>query len=195
VAETHETGLPIMRALWIYYPQDPKATATEDAYMWGPSILVAPVIEKGASQRKTYLPQGEWWDFWMQTKIDGGKDVLRDVDLEAMPLYVKAGSILPIGPVKQYADQEVAEPLTLRVYPRADGKFSLYEDDGITYGYEHGNFTRLECAWNDRSRTLSLNSRDATQKPTAHRSLVIEVVGTPGNKTVSFDNHPVEVKF
>jgi alpha-glucosidase (family GH31 glycosyl hydrolase) len=195
VAETHETGLPIMRALWIYYPQDPKATATDDAYMWGSSILVAPVIEKGASQRTTYLPSGQWWDFWTQTKIDGGKDVMRDVDLETMPLYVKAGSILPIGPIKQYADEKVTEPLTLKVYPGADGKFSLYEDDGITYGYEHGDFTRLECAWNDQDRTLSLKTKEALKKPALQRPLVIEVVGIPGNKKVTMNSRETLVRF
>jgi alpha-glucosidase (family GH31 glycosyl hydrolase) len=195
VAETHETGLPIMRALWIYYPQDPKATATDDTYMWGTSILVAPVIEKGATQRKTYLPQGQWWDFWTQTKTDGGKDVVRDVDLETIPLYVKAGSILPIGPIKQYADQHLAEPLTLRVYPGSNGNFSLYEDDGVTYGYEHGDFTRLECVWNDNGRTLTLKASTAQKKPSARRALVIELVGTTGNKTVTLNDHPLVVEF
>jgi alpha-glucosidase/alpha-D-xyloside xylohydrolase len=188
-----------MRALWIYYPQDSRAAATDDAYMWGSSILVAPVIEKGAMQRKTYLPQGQWWDFWTHARIDGGKDAVRDVDLETLPLYVKAGSILPIGPVKQYADQyadqEAAEPLTLRAYPGADGNFSLYEDDGISYGYEHGGFTRLECAWNDRSRTLSLKIIAAQKKPEVSRQLVIEVVGMTGNKTVTLDERPLAVKF
>jgi alpha-glucosidase/alpha-D-xyloside xylohydrolase len=195
VAETHETGLPIMRALWIYYPQDPKATETDDVYMWGTSILVAPVIEKGAVQRKTYLPQGQWWDFWTQTEIEGGKDVVRDVDLETMPLYVKAGSILPMGPVRQYADQKVTEPLTLRVYPGSDGNFSLYEDDGISYSYEHGDFTRLECAWNDHDRTLSLKTKSTPKKTATRRSLVIEVAGSTGAKTVTLDDHLLVVKF
>jgi alpha-glucosidase/alpha-D-xyloside xylohydrolase len=163
--------------------------------MWGSSILVAPVIEKGATQRNTYLPQGQWWDFWTQTKMDGGKDVVRDVDLETIPLYIKAGTILPIGPIKQYADQKVAEPLTLRVYPGSNGNFSLYEDDGITYGYERGDFTRLECAWNDNDRTLSLNASAAQKKPLARRALVIELVGTAGNKTVTLNDRPLVVKF
>jgi alpha-glucosidase/alpha-D-xyloside xylohydrolase len=195
VAETHETGLPIMRALWIYYPQDPKATASDDTYMWGASILVAPVIEKGATQRKTYLPQGQWWDFWTQTKSDGGKEVVRDVDLDTIPLYVKAGTILPMGPIKQYADQKVAEPLTLKVYPGSNGNFSLYEDDGISYGYERGDFTRLECVWNDSDRTLSLKASAAPKKPATNRALVIELVGTSGKKTVTLSDRPLVVKF
>jgi alpha-glucosidase (family GH31 glycosyl hydrolase) len=117
------------------------------------------------------------------------------VDLETLPLYIKAGSILPIGPIKQYADQKVADPLTLRVYPGSDGNFSLYEDDGITYGYEHGDFTRLDCAWNDGDRTLSLKTRSAPKKSAAQRSLVIEVVGVAGNKTVTLNDRPIVVKF
>jgi alpha-glucosidase/alpha-D-xyloside xylohydrolase len=160
-----------MRALWIYYPHDPKATATEDAYMWGTSILVAPVKEKGLSQRKTYLPQGQWWDFWTQTKIDGGKEVTRDVDLETLPLYIKAGAILPMGPVKQY------------------------EDDGISYDYERGDFSRIECIWSDKDRTLSLKPMHTPKKPVSHGAVVVEVVGTSGNKAITLDGHPLVVKL
>jgi alpha-glucosidase/alpha-D-xyloside xylohydrolase len=162
--------------------------------MWGTSILVAPVFEKGASQRRTYLPQGQWWDYWTQTKVDGGREVVRDIDLQTLPLYVKAGSILPIGPIKQYADEKVADPLTLRVYPGADGRFSLYEDDGITYNYERGDFSKIECTWNDRDRALSLTTTES-KKPTLHRSLVIEVVGTSGSKSITLNNRPLVVTF
>ena len=123
------------------------------------------------------------------------RQVVRDVDLETLPLYVKAGSILPIGPIKQYADEKVAAPLTLRVYPGADGKFSLYEDDGISYDYEHGDFSRIECIWNDQARTLSLKTTKSLKKPANHMQLVIEVIGTPGSKPVTLDDHPLVVKL
>ncbi len=128
VAQAHETGLPLMRALWLAYPDDPAAAATSDAYLWGPSLLVAPVLAPGAAERTTYLPRGLWGDYWNNARVEGGGRVTRAVDLETLPLYVKAGTILPLGPVKQYAQQQSGEPLTLRIYPGADGAMELYED-------------------------------------------------------------------
>ena len=126
--------------------------------MWGDSVLVAPVIEPGATHRTTYLPHGVWWDYWSNARVDGGSEVTREVNLETIPLYVKAGAIVPIGPVKQYTGEASSEPLVLRVYPGADGAMTLYEDDGVSFDYQKGAFTRIVCSWNDGSRTLSLKA-------------------------------------
>jgi len=194
VAETSRTGLPLMRALWLEYPEDARAAATEDAYLWGKSILVAPVLEAGATHRTTYLPRGTWWDYWTNSRIDGGKEVTREVDLETMPLYVKAGAILAIGPVKQYAQEESAEPITLRIYPGADGTLSLYEDDGFTFNYQSGDFTRIACNWDDKQRALTLTP-DANGKRTKLKVLSIEVAGVPGKKQVTVRENAVSVRL
>ncbi|MGD0301236.1 MAG: TIM-barrel domain-containing protein, partial [Bryobacteraceae bacterium] len=123
VRECTMTGLPVMRSLWLHYPSDPAAVARGDEYLWGRDILVAPVTEQGATSRRIYLPRGLWYDFWSNERHDGGREISRDVDLETMPLYVRAGAILPFGPVKQYTSEQVDAPLTLSIYPGADGSF------------------------------------------------------------------------
>jgi alpha-glucosidase/alpha-D-xyloside xylohydrolase len=123
--ETHETGLPMMRALWLHYPGDPAAVRRGDEFLWGRDMLVAPVLEKGATERRLYLPRGAWFDFWTEKQLEGGREIRRSVDLETMPLYVRAGAVLPMGPVKQYVDEPVDGPLTLTVYPGASGSSFL----------------------------------------------------------------------
>jgi alpha-glucosidase/alpha-D-xyloside xylohydrolase len=194
VAETHATGLPLMRALWLAYPEDAKAAATEDAYLWGAGILVAPVLEPGATHRTTYLPQGVWWDYWTTARIEGGKEVTREVDLETLPLYVKAGTILAIGPVKQHTQEESREPLTLRVYPGADGTTSLYEDDGSSYRYQQGEFTRIQCSWKDEERMLTLMADPLGQMPKL-KVLSVEMAGTPGSKQITLHGAGATVHF
>ena len=125
VKETCETGLPIIRALWLHYPDDATAAARGDEYLYGRDILVAPVVEKGATSRSLYLPRGAWYDFWTHERVTGGRELSGKVDLETTPLYIRAGSVIPIGPVKQYTDEKVDGPLTLWVYPGADGACSL----------------------------------------------------------------------
>src|SRR5215472_4859458 len=149
VRESHDTGLPIMRALWLHYPDDSQAIERSDEYMWGRDILVAPVTEKGATEREVYLPPGLWRDFWTEKEVEGGGAVSRAVDLATLPLYVRAGSILPTGPVRQYAAETHHEPLQFTAYPGADGAIDLYEDDGVSFEHERGQFTRLRAHWSN----------------------------------------------
>jgi len=109
VHECATTGMPIMRALWLHFPDDPKAVECGDQYLWGSNVLVAPVIEKGATTRRVYLPRGTWYDFWTHERVEGGREISRPVDLETIPLYVREGSILPLGPVKQFSGEIVRE--------------------------------------------------------------------------------------
>ena len=102
VRESTKTGMPILRALWLHYPDDAAAAARGDQYLWGRDVLVAPVVEKAATSRQVYLPRGAWYDFWTNERTEGGREIARQVDLETIPLYVRAGAILPMGPVKQY---------------------------------------------------------------------------------------------
>jgi alpha-glucosidase (family GH31 glycosyl hydrolase) len=181
VAETHATGLPLMRSLWLAYPEDATASLVEDAYLWGDSLLVAPVLEPGATHRKIYLPHGVWWDYWTNARLDGGSEVTREVNLETIPLYVKAGAVVPVGPVKQYTGEMSTEPVVLRVYPGADGMMTLYEDDGVSFDYEKGVFTRIACSWNDGSRTLRLKA-DAKGRIPRGRVFSVEIAGSADRK-------------
>jgi alpha-glucosidase/alpha-D-xyloside xylohydrolase len=154
IAEGHQSGMPLMRSLWLHYPDDRQARALDDTYMFGDSLLVAPVLEPGALERKVYLPRGIWWDFWTSERVEGGKVVTRPLDLETLPVYVKAGTVLPTGPVKQFAHEPSTEPVKFTIYPGADGQISLYEDDSQSFAFERGEFTHIDLQWTDASRTL-----------------------------------------
>src|SRR5207237_152745 len=154
VREACDGGPPPMRALWLHYPGDSDAVKLGDEYLWGRDLLVAPVVEKGATERKLYLPEGDWYDFWTNEKHAGKRELTRKVDLATMPLYVRAGAVLPLDPVRQYTAQPTAEPTTIRVYPSRDGEFRLYEDDGSSLDYTRGKFTRTRFRWDDAARRL-----------------------------------------
>jgi alpha-glucosidase/alpha-D-xyloside xylohydrolase len=194
VKETCETGLPVIRALWLHYPDDPAAVARGDEYLYGRDILVAPVVAKGATSRTLYLPHGAWFDFWTNTKRDGGREISRDVDLDTLPLYVRAGAIVPMGPLKQFTGEQVDGPLTFTVYPGADGRFSLYDDDGESFDFRSGAFMRVELQWNDRSRRLTLKLADRSRMLSPGTiPLEIRVAGAAQTKKISFDGKPASV--
>lgn len=176
-AAAHDTGLPIIRALWLLYPQDKEAALIDDAYLWGDSFLVAPVYEKGATQRSVYLPQGAWWNYWTSEHLEGGRQLSVKAGLDELPLFVKAGAIVPMGPVKQFSGDGSEAPVTLRVYPGANGRFLWYDDDGSSFEYETGSYMKVSCDWDDKSRTLTL-TRDARGKLGSGRKVRIELVGS-----------------
>ena len=194
VAQGHATGLPLMRALWLEWPHDEKAATISDQYMWGDHMLVAPVFEKAATSRNVYLPAGTWWDYAAATKIDGGKTTTQSVDLASIPLFVRAGAVLPVGPVRQYTSEQVADPVTLRVYPGADGTFTWYDDDGASYAHERGEFMRAECRWDDASQTLTIKRDPAGHMPLP-RTVRVEVAGSNQNKSVELQSGSATVKF
>jgi alpha-glucosidase (family GH31 glycosyl hydrolase) len=194
VRECATTGMPIMRALWLHFPDDPKAVTCEDQYLWGRSVLVAPVVEKGATTRRVYLPQSAWYDFWTGEHIEGGREVERTVDLETMPLYVRAGSILPLGPVKQFTGEKVDEPLSISIYPGADASFLLYEDDGTSFNYRKGEWMGIEMTWNDGHKTLRLQLAPGSKMlPPASRPVTVQLGDAKRSST--FVGQPLEVSF
>jgi alpha-glucosidase (family GH31 glycosyl hydrolase) len=196
VKETCETGLPIIRAMWLHYPQDPTAVARGDQYLYGRDILVAPVVEKGATSRSIYLPHGSWFDFWAGTRQEGGREITRDIDLATIPLYVRAGAVLPMDPVRQYTAEKVAGPMTLRIYPGADGKSTLYVDDGETFDYRKGKSTHVEIEWSDSQRQLHLRLRDGSELlPQAKKHIQARVVGEAAHKDFIFDGRPISIKL
>lgn len=172
--ENHDKALPLMRPLWMHYPNDEEAVSRSDEYLWGRHILVAPVTEKGASTRKLYLPEGTWYDFWTNRAYQGNQHIHRYVELSTMPLYVMAGTILPLDPVRQYTSEPVTAPTTLRIYAGANGEFTLYDDDGETMDYQQQDGTRIQLTWNDAERTLTLAPAGGKQ---AYRSFQIELIG------------------
>jgi alpha-glucosidase (family GH31 glycosyl hydrolase) len=194
VRECHETGLPIMRSLWLHYMDDEAAVKRGDEYLWGRDILVAPVTEKGATTRRLYLPRGDWHDFWTEEKISGGREIDRPVDLATMPLFVRAGAIIPFGPLKQYTEEKVDGPLTLVVYPGADGKFTLYDDDGSTFNYRRGEFTKLDLAWNDSRRTLTVKPT-RNSRPIARREIEVRLAPEKSTRKAAFEGRAFEIKF
>jgi alpha-glucosidase/alpha-D-xyloside xylohydrolase len=193
--ECADTGLPMMRAMWLHHPDDPVAVGRGDQYFWGRDILVAPVVDQGATTRKVYLPRGTWYDFWTEERVDGGREIERRVDLETLPLYVRAGAVIPWGPVKQYADEAVAAPMTLLAFPGGDGASSWYEDDGTSFDYRKGEFMRVEMAWRDSERRLRLTlAKGSRMLPPASRTIEVRVVGEQKLTSVRFDGKPIEVR-
>jgi alpha-glucosidase (family GH31 glycosyl hydrolase) len=194
VREATHTGMPVMRSLWLHYPDDPEAVQRGDEYLWGRDVLVAPVVEKGATSRRLYLPRGHWHDFWSGERLDGGREIERPVDLETLPLFVREGAILPFGPVKQYVNDKVDGPLAITVYPGADGEFLLYEDDGISFNYRRGDWMGVHLKWNDSQRTLAIRLASGSRMlPPLRRSIEVKVAET--RKNIQFDGRPLEVHF
>jgi alpha-D-xyloside xylohydrolase len=161
----------MMRALVMDFAKDKQALDINDEYMFGKSILVCPVTEAMYSKdmeedfgttksSEVYLPAGtEWFDFWTGDKLSGGKTVTKETPLDIMPLYIKAGTILPIGPKVQFANEKKWDNLEIRVYEGASGEFTLYEDEGDNYNYEKGVFSTITFTWNDAKKTLTISDR------------------------------------
>lgn len=194
VHECASSGMPIMRALWLHFPDDLKAVECRDQFLWGKNILVAPVVEKGATVRRVYLPRGAWYDFWTHERVEGGREIGRPVDLETIPLYVREGSILPRGPVKQFVSEIVEEPLSVSIYPGADASFLLYEDDGTSFNYRKGEWMGIQMAWDDNRRALSLHLAPGSRLlPPGPRAIAVELAGTA--RHVTFGGKPVQLLF
>jgi alpha-D-xyloside xylohydrolase len=158
---THRHGT-FMRPLVMDFPSDAAARSLNDQYLFGPAFLVSPIMQYKARSRPVYLPAGTWYDFWSGRAHSGGQRIDAEAPYDRMPLHVRAGSIVPFGPELQYTSEKKADPLTLNVYAGADGTFTHYEDDGLTYGYEKGAFARIPLSWNDAARTLTIGRREGT---------------------------------
>jgi alpha-glucosidase/alpha-D-xyloside xylohydrolase len=201
--EACDTGIPPMQAMWLHYPDDAVATKLGDQYLWGPNLLVAPVVQKGATTRRVYLPAGQWYDWWAEppaTPTAGGTWITRPVDLGTLPLYVRAGAILPLDPVRQYTAQAVDEPTTIRIYPGAVGSFTLYDVDGHTLGYQNGSDERqvwIRFDWNDTKRRLTIAPGPQKAWPVGtQRAFNVALVGDAVQmRRVEFQGEPLETRF
>jgi alpha-D-xyloside xylohydrolase len=188
----------MMRALLFDYRSDPKAVAQADEYMFGKALLVAPVVEKGARARKVYLPAGtSWFDFFGGRRFAGGQTIEAEAPTSHIPLFAPAGSIVPIGPVKPYADALSNEPIELRVYPGASGSFELYDDAGEGFGYEKDEYSLVGLAWNDRTGSFSFARRIGAFPGMARRQQFKIVCGSAAaaSRLVSYSGDALSVKL
>jgi alpha-D-xyloside xylohydrolase len=129
-------------------------------YMFGKAFLVAPVTEPGVKEWKIYLPKSSsWYDFWTADKYTGGQTITRETPLDIIPLFIKAGSILPVGPEQQYATEKKWDNLEIRVYEGDNGEFALYEDENDNYSYEKGLFSTIGFKWNNTTHTLTIGKQ------------------------------------
>ncbi|MBN2842756.1 MAG: glycoside hydrolase family 31 protein [Sedimentisphaerales bacterium] len=150
----------MMRPLVMDFYQEEKVLNIADQFMFGPALMVNPVVTPNTAKRKVYLPDKVgWYDFWTGQYYDGGREIEADCPIDTMPLFVRAGSIVPMGPVVQFAREQISEPIELRIYPGADGSFTLYNDEGDNYNYEKGLYSIIPLQWHDKARTLTLGKR------------------------------------
>lgn len=162
-ADTYHRDGTIMRGLAMDFAADPKALDVRDQYMFGKSLLVAPVTSHKARSRGVYLPAGaDWYDFHSGRKLAGGQTVEAAAPLSRMPLYVRAGSIVPVGGAIQHSLEAPGAPITLFVFTGSDGSFELYEDDGVSYGYEKGEFARIPIRYDAAKGTLTIGARSGS---------------------------------
>lgn len=195
--QAYKTGLPLMRPMWMHYPDDEKCRNIADQFLWGRDMLIAPVYKKDAASRQVYLPKGEWFDWWTETKIAGAQNVTRKVDLSVMPIYVRAGAIIPMDPVRQYTAQKVDEPTALKIFTGADGRYTLYNDDGISQDYLKSRGTEIRVLWNNADRKITIRSVTTTGKVNAAlpQKFTIKLVPGSTSKTVTFNGKELNVKM
>jgi len=161
--KTTSEGYTPMRALVMDFPSDRRLLDIADEFMFGPSLLVNPVTQASATSRQVYLPSGPaWYDFWTGASLNGGQSITAPASLETMPLYVRAGSIVPLGPDMQYTGQRPEDPIELRIYTGADGQFTLYEDDGLSYAYEKREHPSITLTWKDSPHILGISARSGS---------------------------------
>jgi alpha-D-xyloside xylohydrolase len=182
----------IMRPLVMDFQTDARAQNIGDEFLFGPAILVNPVTEPGAQMRRLYLPQAAWYDFWTGKLTKGGQMLDAASPIDRMPLYVRAGSILPLGPDEEYAAEKPADPLEVRIYRGANGEFTLYEDENDNYNYEKGLHATIALSWDDGRQVLTISDRAGSfpgmlATRTFHIVFVSENHGVGGELTANAD--------
>lgn len=192
--EAATTGAPILRPLLYHFPNDLKTFTLCDQVMLGSSLLAAPIYRPGVEYRVVYLPEGRWYDWWSGEAFDGPTHILAHAPLERMPLYVRAGSIIPMAPVMQYVNERPLEQLTLRVW-KGTGEFTLYEDDGHTFEYKTGAFcsTTYRVRSEGQETIVEIEAREGDWTPTV-REVVVELVGV-GEQRFSDDGTARQLRF
>jgi Alpha-glucosidases, family 31 of glycosyl hydrolases len=196
---THKNYTP-MRLLAFDFPEDKTVLDCKDQFMYGPSLLVCPVLDAGITSRDVYLPEGtEWIDFWTNQRYSGKQTIRAEAPKDRIPIYIKSGSLLPFydSTDKEYAPEE---PIVLRIYGGNDGSFSLYEDDGVSYNYQQGKYRYIPIHWNDQERVLTLGNQQGSYqlKPEGKEIRIIIVENekiSPVLRTVHYTGVQQEIKL
>jgi alpha-D-xyloside xylohydrolase len=185
-------GGTLLRPLVMDFREDPTARTTGDQFMFGPALLVSPVTSYMARSRSVYLPPAPlWYDFWTGAPSRGGQTVIAGAPFDSIPVYVRAGSIVPLGPELQYTSEKPADPIALYVFAGADGHFVLYEDQGTTYDYEKGALATIDLTWTDATKTLTLGARVGTF-PDMLRERTFQVVMVRPGKAAGYGPTPAD---
>ncbi len=194
IEEAHRTGVPLFRPLLLNFQNDPNTINIDDQFMVGDSLLVAPVLRPGTTGRLVYLPEGNWFDYWTAARVKGGTMIRVDAPLDKVPMFVRSGTVLPLGPELKYVGEKAANPLTFEIYCDANNRadFTLYEDDGVSPGYLNGVFRRtaISAAQAGGGTTIKLGAPEGSFKPSP-RDFVFVVKSSQAAKQVSMDGQPL----
>jgi alpha-D-xyloside xylohydrolase len=184
----YHSDYTIMRGLAMDFPKDTAVLNIPDQYLFGPSLLINPVTGYKQSQRSVYLPQHPgWYDLYSGKWYAGGQKINAAAPYERMPVFVKAGSIIPFGPELQYTSQRPADTITLNIYAGANGSFNLYEDEGTSYDYESGAFSMIPITYNDATKTITINDRKGSFKGMlTERIFRINLITSRATKSLDF---------
>jgi alpha-D-xyloside xylohydrolase len=193
----------MMRPLVMDFREDAQARDVTDEYMFGSAFLVSPVTEYKARSRQVYLPAGaSWYDFWTGRTVAGGQTITADAPYDRMPLFVRGGSIVPVGPDREYIGEKSADAITLSVYAGADARFALYEDDGVSYKYERNEISEVPLSWDEKTRTLTIDSPMYGPSHVRTFNVVLVSPDTPHGygeggqeKSVKYDGKAIRVTF
>lgn len=197
----------MFRALAFDYREDVRVHSISDQFMFGPAFMVAPVteamyygpgsreLEGVLKQRSVFLPEGEWYDYWSDERLEGGVTIVAKADLETLPLYVRAGSVVPLGPDVQYTDEQPEAVTRLKVYGGKDAAFTLYEDEGDNYNYETGSYAMIELSWCEADRSLTIGKRAGDYAGMqAVRQFAVELAGHAGSCIVTYEGEALTVR-
>lgn len=206
-AVTHQS-YTMFRALAFDFRLDERTYNIDDQFMFGPAFMVAPVTEamyygpnsreltESHKTRNVYLPNGTWYNYWTDEQMEGNKTIVAKADLETLPLFVRAGAIVPTGPDIQYTEEQTEASIHLKIYPGANGSFTLYEDEGDNYNYEKDKYATIHITWENANRTLTLESRvgcfDGMQQ---HRQFSIDLAGEDRQTVISYSGEQVSVQL
>ena len=209
--ETTQNGASFMRPLFADFADDEKTYQIDDAYLFGKSLLVKPVTEPEGcpncskqpsvllikESERIYLPKGtDWYCFWTNEKLNGGQETIKTMSLDIIPLYVKAGTILPMAEKVQYATERKWDNLELRIYPGANGEFTLYEDENDNYNYENGAYSTIKMTWNDQEKTLTIGKREGGFEGMLEtRTFHIKLINTNKVREITYTGEELNIKL
>ncbi|MBQ8866293.1 MAG: DUF5110 domain-containing protein [Bacteroidaceae bacterium] len=195
-ARVSSEGSTLMRPLVFDFADDEEALKQDVEYMFGPSLLVNPVVKPKVTSYKIYLPEntGGWYDYWTGKQYNGKQSVETAIGIDKIPLFIKAGSIIPFGPAKQYATEASDEQTTLHIYPGADATFCLYEDEGTNHNYESGAYSRIPLAWDEARQTLTIGKRQGSFEGMPKKRTFTLVKGQQ-KKEVVYTGKKIKVKW